>query len=42
MSYIYTAILAFVVGYLVGGTRAHLANQRYLDQIDEQIRKHKG
>ena len=42
MSYIFTAILAFAFGYLVGGTRAHIANQRYLDKVDEQIRKHKG
>ena len=42
MSYIFTAILAFAIGYLAGGTRAHIANQRYLDQVGEQIRKHKG
>ena len=29
----------FAVGYLVGGTRAHLANQRYLDELDRWIDK---
>lgn len=28
---------AALVGYLVGGTRAHIANARHLDQLDRWI-----
>ena len=31
----------FAVGYLVGATRAHIANQRALDQVDEWVRRQK-
>jgi hypothetical protein len=30
-----------VVGYIAGATRAHLANQRYLDELDQWINTQK-
>lgn len=41
MTYIFTAVLAFSIGYLIGVARAHIVNQQYLDQVDAQMRKYK-
>ena len=30
---------AFLVGMMVGATRAHAENSRYLDKVDEWVRK---
>jgi hypothetical protein len=30
-----------VVGYLIGATRAHLANQAYLDELDRWVDRQK-
>ena len=44
MGWVLTSALcvgAFFVGMMVGATRAHVANARYLDQVDEFIKGQK-
>jgi hypothetical protein len=44
MGWLLTLVLcvgAFVVGVVIGSTRAHVANARYLDQVDEFIKRQK-
>ena len=44
MGWAFTLLLcvgAFLVGMMVGATRAHVANAKYLDEVDAFVRRQK-